>query len=217
MPDKKIDTIIFDLDGTLINSLEDLKVSVNYALFGFKYPKQTLDMVRNNVGNGVEKLMERSLPDGRNNTNFEVCLSIFKEHYAKNMDVNTKPYPHILELLATLKSRGYKLAVVSNKFDAAVKPLCKKYFKTLIDVAIGQEKETKKKPAPDTVYIALDELHSKSENAIFVGDSEVDIQTAKNAGMNCISVSWGYKTKEFLKQNGASIIIDTPLELLNHV
>ena len=213
----KKDTIIFDLDGTLINSLEDLKVSVNYALYGFKYPKQTLEMVRNNVGNGVEKLIERSLPNGKENPNFEVCLSIFKEHYAKHMDVNTKPYPHILETLATLKTKGYKLAVVSNKFDAAVKPLCKKYFKTLIDVAIGQEKDTKKKPAPDTVYIALDELDSKAENAVFIGDSEVDIQTAKNANMDCISVSWGYKTKEFLEQNGASIIIDTPFELLYYL
>lgn len=213
----KIDTVIFDLDGTLINSLEDLRVSVNYALFGFKYPKQTLDMVRRNVGNGIEKLIERSLPDGKNNVNYEVCLEIFKEHYKTHMSVNTKPYPHIIETLAALKSRGYKLAVVSNKFDAAVKPLCQKYFKNLIDVAIGQSKDTKKKPAPDTVYIALDELGSTSETSIYVGDSEVDIQTAKNSGMDCISVSWGFKTKEFLKQNGASVIIDTPLEIFNYI
>ena len=133
------------------------------------------------------------------------------------MSVNTKPYPHIIETLAALKSRGYKLAVVSNKFDAAVKPLCQKYFKSLIDVAIGQSKDTKKKPAPDTVYIALDELGSTSETSIYVGDSEVDIQTAKNSGMDCISVSWGFKTKEFLKQNGASVIIDTPLEIFNYI
>ena len=213
----KIDTVIFDLDGTLINSLEDLRVSVNYALFGFKYPKQTLDMVRRNVGNGIEKLIERSLPDGKDNVNYEVCLEIFKEHYKTHMSVNTKPYPHIIETLAALKSRGYKLAVVSNKFDAAVKPLCQKYFKNLIDVAIGQSKDTKKKPAPDTVYIVLDELGSTSETSIYVGDSEVDIQTAKNSGMDCISVSWGFKTKEFLKQNGASVIIDTPLEIFNYI
>lgn len=213
----KIDTVIFDLDGTLINSLEDLRVSVNYALFGFKYPKQTLDMVRRNVGNGIEKLIERSLPDGKDNVNYEVCLEIFKEHYKTHMSVNTKPYPHILETLVALKTRGYKLAVVSNKFDAAVKPLCQKYFKNLIDVAIGQSKDTKKKPAPDTVYIALDELGSTSETSIYVGDSEVDIQTAKNSGMDCISVSWGFKTKEFLKQNGASVIIDTPLEIFNYI
>ena len=213
----KIDTVIFDLDGTLINSLEDLRVSVNYALFGFKYPKQTLDMVRRNVGNGIEKLIERSLPDGKDNVNYEVCLEIFKEHYKTHMSVNTKPYPHIIETLAALKSRGYKLAVVSNKFDAAVKPLCQKYFKNLIDVAIGQSKDTKKKPAPDTVYIALDELGSTSETSIYVGDSEVDIQTAKNSGMDCISVSWGFKTKEFLEQNGASVIIDTPLEIFNYI
>ena len=213
----KIDTVIFDLDGTLINSLEDLRVSVNYALFGFKYPKQTLDMVRRNVGNGIEKLIERSLPDGKDNVNYEVCLEIFKEHYKTHMSVNTKPYPHIIETLAALKSRGYKLAVVSNKFDAAVKPLCQKYFKNLIDVAIGQSKDTKKKPAPDTVYIALDELGSTSETSIYVGDSEVDIQTAKNSGMDCISVSWGFKTKEFLKQNGASVIIDNPLEIFNYI
>lgn len=213
----KIDTVIFDLDGTLLNSLEDLRVSVNYALYGFKYPKQTLDMVRRNVGNGIEKLMERSLPDGKSNINYEVCLEIFKEHYKTHMSINTKPYPHIIETLAALKSRGYKLAVVSNKFDAAVKPLCQKYFKSLIDVAIGQTKDTKKKPAPDTVYVALDELNSSAENSIYVGDSEVDIQTAKNSGMDCISVSWGFKTKEFLKQNGASIIIDTPLEIFNYI
>lgn len=213
----KIDTIIFDLDGTLLNSLEDLRVSVNYALFGFKYPKQTLDMVRRNVGNGIEKLMERSLPDGKDNVNYEVCLEIFKEHYKTHMSINTKPYPHIIETLAALKSRGYKLAVVSNKFDAAVKPLCQKYFKSLIDVAIGQSKDTKKKPAPDTVYMALDELESSAETSIYVGDSEVDIQTAKNSGMDCISVSWGFKTKEFLEQNGASVIIDTPLEIFNYI
>ena len=213
----KIDTIIFDLDGTLLNSLEDLRVSVNYALYGFKYPKQTLDMVRRNVGNGIEKLMERSLPDGKDNVNYEVCLEIFKEHYKTHMSINTKPYPHIIETLAALKSRGYKLAVVSNKFDAAVKPLCQKYFKSLIDVAIGQSKDTKKKPAPDTVYMALDELESSAETSIYVGDSEVDIQTAKNSGMDCISVSWGFKTKEFLKQNGASVIIDTPLEIFNYI
>ena len=213
----KIDTVIFDLDGTLLNSLEDLRVSVNYALYGFKYPKQTLDMVRRNVGNGIEKLMERSLPDGKDNVNYEVCLEIFKEHYKTHMSVNTKPYPHIIETLAALKSRGYKLAVVSNKFDAAVKPLCQKYFKSLIDVAIGQSKDTKKKPAPDTVYIALDELESSAETSIYVGDSEVDIQTAKNSGMDCISVSWGFKTKEFLEQNGASVIIDTPLEIFNYI
>lgn len=213
----KIDTIIFDLDGTLLNSLEDLRVSVNYALYGFKYPKQTLDMVRRNVGNGIEKLMERSLPDGKDNVNYEVCLEIFKEHYKTHMSVNTKPYPHIIETLAALKSRGYKLAVVSNKFDAAVKPLCQKYFKSLIDVAIGQSKDTKKKPAPDTVYMALDELESSAETSIYVGDSEVDIQTAKNSGMDCISVSWGFKTKEFLEQNGASVIIDNPLEIFNYI
>ncbi len=213
----KIDTVIFDLDGTLLNSLEDLRVSVNYALYGFKYPKQTLDMVRRNVGNGIEKLMERSLPDGKDNVNYEVCLEIFKEHYKTHMSVNTKPYPHIIETLAALKSRGYKLAVVSNKFDAAVKPLCQKYFKSLIDVAIGQSKDTKKKPAPDTVYMALDELESSAETSIYVGDSEVDIQTAKNSGMDCISVSWGFKTKEFLEQNGASVIIDTPLEIFNYI
>lgn len=212
-----IDTVIFDLDGTLINSLEDLRTSVNYALFGFRYPKQTLEQVRNNVGNGIEKLVERSLPDGKNNINFEVCLNIFKEHYAKNMAVNTKPYPHIIEMLATLKSRGYKIAVVSNKFDAAVKPLCSKFFKKLIDTAIGQTKETKKKPAPDSVYAVLDDLVSDIEHTIFVGDSEVDIQTAKNANIPCISVSWGYKTKEFLQQNGAKIIIDTPLEIFRYL
>ena len=144
-------TIIFDLDGTLLNSLKDLQNSVNYALFGLKQPKKTIVEVREAVGNGVEKLIERCIPEG------------------------------------------------------------------LIDIAIGQNKDTNKKPAPDTVYLALDYLNSNAKNAVFVGDSEVDIQTAKNSKLNCISVSWGYKTKEFLQTNGAQIIIDTPLEIFNYL
>jgi len=213
----KYETIIFDLDGTLINSLEDLKDSVNYVLYEFEYPKKTLFDVRNAVGNGVEKLIERMIPDGLENPNYKECLRIFKEHYAKNMDNKTVAYPYIMEMLDTLKSKGYKVAVVSNKFDIAVKPLCEKYFDGLINIAIGQSKNTEKKPAPDTVFLALEYLQSTPEKAIFVGDSEVDIQTAQNAKMDCISVSWGYKSKNFLTQNNAKIIIDNPLEIFDHI
>lgn len=213
----KYDTVIFDLDGTLINSLEDLKNSVNYALYGFRYPKKTLDEVRARVGNGVEKLMERCIPDGIDNPAYEPCLTLFKEHYAKNMEKNTKVYPLIMDMLVTLKTRGYKIAVVSNKFDVAVKPLCKKYFGDLVDIAIGQSHDTNKKPAPDTVYLALDYLNSTSDKSIFVGDSEVDIQTAINSKMPCISVTWGFKTREFLIEHDAKILIDSPMEIFSYV
>ena len=212
-----IDTILFDLDGTLLNSINDLKISVNYAVTKYKYPKQTLDMVRNNVGDGIEKLLERSLPEKENCPNYEECLIRFKEHYFKNMTINTKPYKLVLETLITLHNKGIKIGVVSNKIDVGVKELCKKYFKSLIDFEIGQTQGVLRKPAPDMVYIALDELNSTPERTLFIGDSDVDIQTAANSNIKFIGVSWGYKTKEFLSKNGASVIIDTPLEILNYI
>jgi len=213
----KYEIIIFDLDGTLINSLEDLKDSVNYMLYEFEYSKKTLFDVRNAVGNGVEKLVERMIPDGIENPNYEKCLKIFRDHYSKNMDKKTVAYPYIMEMLETLQSKGYKIAVVSNKFDTAVKPLCKKYFDGLVNIAIGQSKDMKKKPEPDTVFLALQHFQSTPEKAVFVGDSEVDIQTAQNANMDCISVSWGYRSKNFLTQNNAKIIIDKPLDIFEHI
>lgn len=212
---KKI--VIFDLDGTLINTLEDLKDSTNYALCSLNYPKKTIDEICQFVGNGVAKLIERAIPDGIENPNFEKCLAVFKNHYSKNMYNKTAPYNRIIEMLTTLKQKGYMTAVVSNKFDKAVKELCNKYFSGLIDFAAGENEACgiRKKPAPDTVLKVLEKFNLKNKDAIYIGDSDVDIMTAKNSKMPCISVTWGFRNREFLIKHGAEIIIDSPDEIIN--
>lgn len=211
--------VIFDLDGTLLNTLDDLADSTNYALSRFGYPTRTIEEVRQFVGNGVAKLIERAIPDGKNNPNFEKCLSIFKENYAQNMYNKTAPYNGIIEMLSNLKSKGIKIAVVSNKFDLAVKELCKKYFEGFIDFAAGENESQgiKKKPAPDTVLSVLNEFNFAPEDAVYVGDSDVDIMTAKNSKMPCISVTWGFRDEKFLLENGATILINAPSEIYNHL
>lgn len=210
-----IDTIIFDLDGTLLNTLEDLKDSTNFALRKFNYPERTLEEVRQFVGNGVQKLIERAIPKGIENKDFAECLAVFKTHYAQNMYNKTAPYQGIEEMLAKLKQSGIKTAVVSNKFDLAVKELCKKYFGNLIEIAIGESDNVRKKPAPDSVLRAIKELNSKKESCIYSGDSDVDVQTAKNTGISCIGVTWGFRDRTLLEREGAKYIIDKPLELID--
>lgn len=214
---KKI--VIFDLDGTLLNTLDDLADSTNYALSKFGYPTRTIEEVRQFVGNGVAKLIERAIPDGKNNSNFEKCLNIFKENYAQNMYNKTAPYNGIIEMLSNLKSKGIKIAVVSNKFDLAVKELCKKYFEGFIDFAAGENEALgiNKKPAPDTVLSVLRKFSFSPEDAVYVGDSDVDIMTAKNSKMPCISVTWGFRDEKFLLKSGATILINTPSEIYNHL
>ena len=207
-------TVIFDLDGTLLYTLEDLKDSVNFALSKFNYPKKNLEEIRNFVGNGVKVLMELSIPQGKNNENFNECLAIFKTHYAQNMYNKTKPYDGIIEMLENLQNLGFKTAVVSNKFDLATKELCKKYFAEKIELAIGESENIRKKPAPDSVFKVMEILNSNKNSTYFVGDSEVDIQTAQNANLKCISVTWGYKDKEFLLKNGAKFLANSPKEIL---
>ena len=207
-------TVIFDLDGTLLYTLEDLKDSVNFALSKFNYPKKNLEEIRNFVGNGVKVLMELSIPQGKNNENFNECLAIFKTHYAQNMYNKTKPYDGIIEMLENLQNLGFKTAVVSNKFDLATKELCKKYFAEKIELAIGESENIRKKPAPDSVFKVMEILNSNKNSTYFVGDSEVDIQTAQNANLKCISVTWGYKNEEFLLKNGAKFLANSPQEIL---
>lgn len=211
--------VIFDLDGTLLNTLDDLADSTNYALSRFGYPTRTIDEVRQFVGNGVAKLIERAIPEGKNNPNFEKCLAIFKENYAQNMYNKTAPYNGIIEMLSNLKSKGIKIAVVSNKFDLAVKELCKKYFEGFIDFAAGENEAQgiRKKPAPDTVISVLNKFNFAPEDAVYVGDSDVDIMTAKNSKMPCISVTWGFRDEKFLLENGATILINAPSEIYNHL
>lgn len=214
-----IQGVIFDLDGTLLNTLDDLCDSTNYALKQFGYPTRTLEEVRSFVGNGVKKLIERAIPDGSANENLEKCLAIFKEHYKQNMYNKTAPYSGVLDLLKELCAKNIKIAVVSNKFDGAVKELCQKYFGNLVQVAIGENEAAgvRKKPAPDSVFKAMQDLKLSVEDVIYVGDSETDVQTAKNAKIDCIGCTWGFRSKQVLVDEGARYIIDTPDEILKIV
>lgn len=213
----KRNTVIFDLDGTLLDTLDDLTASVNYCMEKYGGPIHTREEVRGKVGNGIYVLMEKALPGGRNNPAYDVCMQAFPAHYKEHMTDHTKPFDGVCELLRTLKQDGFRLAIVSNKFDAAVKGLNQDFFSDTISVAIGESPSIQKKPAPDTVFQAMRELHALPEECIYVGDSEVDIQTAKNAGIPCISVNWGFKTTEFLQKNGAETIVSTPKELLEQI
>lgn len=203
-------TVIFDMDGTLLDTLEDLADAVNYALQELDMKKRTIEEVRTFVGNGVRRLMELSVPNGTQNPLFEKAFSLFKEYYAVHCNDKTKAYDGVLPLLKTLKEQGYALAIVSNKLDSAVKELSDIYFEGIVPVAIGEREGVEKKPAPDTVYAALKELGMSKEGAVYVGDSEVDVMTAKNAGLPCISVLWGFRDREFLAKHGATQFANTP-------
>lgn len=207
-------TAVFDLDGTLLDTLEDLYLATNHALRLHGLPLRTRDEVRLFVGNGVEMLIRRAVPASTNEETTQAVLGDFKTTYAAICEDHTRPYDGILDMLTALRERGIRVAVVSNKFDAAVKQLCEKYFGDLVEVAIGERAGVRKKPAPDTVYEALKELGVTSEGAVYIGDSDVDIQTARNCGMPCISVTWGLRDKDFLLQNGAEILVNTPEKLL---
>ena len=210
-------TYIFDLDGTLLDTLDDLAASVNYALRTHGMPAHYTDDVRRFVGNGVRKLMERAVPDGVDNPLFEEAFATFRQHYMTHSLDTTRPYKGIPETLAALKARGCRLAVVSNKMMAATQSLCSHFFPDTIEVAIGEHEAEgiRKKPAPDTVIAALDALGVGKERAVYVGDSDVDIQTARNSGLPCISVLWGFRDRDFLKQHGAESFISTPSELID--
>lgn len=209
----KITTIIFDLDGTLLNTLEDLKDATNYALMQFGYPIKSLEQIRLSVGNGVAKLIERVLPGGLENPDFDPCLKAFREYYSQHLQDRTEPYPGIPEALSVLKENGYGLGIVSNKFDAAVKQLRTDYFPDTITVAIGESPDVRKKPAPDCVYKAMEELGCSKEQAVYVGDSDVDVATAHNSGLKCIGVTWGFRDARVLEEAGADWIIRKPEEL----
>lgn len=207
------DTYIFDLDGTLLDSLTDLAISCNYALRINNMPERTIDEVRCFVGNGVKKLMERAIPDGLQNPAFEKTYADFRQHYlVHNLD-NTKPYPGIIPLLKRLHSEGKNIAVVSNKFYAATQDLVKHFFDEYITVAIGERENIRKKPAPDTVFEALRQLSASLSGAVYIGDSDVDVMTARNCNIPCISVLWGFRTKEFLIKNGATTFVTAPDEI----
>lgn len=210
-------TFIFDLDGTLLNTLDDLAASVNYALRTHGMPERTLDEVRSFVGNGVRLLMERAIPEGTDNPRFEETFATFRQYYMDHSLDKTRPYEGIPEMIHALKQRGCRLAVVSNKFYAATQELIRHFFPE-ITVAIGEHESEgiRKKPAPDTVFEAFRQLGVGKENAVYVGDSDVDLQTAHNSGLPCISVLWGFRDRDFLLAHGATTFISQPKELLSY-
>ena len=204
------DTYIFDLDGTLLNTLRDLADSVNAALRMHNMPERTIEEVRLFVGNGVKKLMERAIPQGLDNPDFEQTYADFRAHYMQHNLDTTAPYPGVMERLEKLRRRNKRIAVVSNKFYAATQSLCSHFFGDLVEVAIGEREDIRKKPAPDTVNEALKQLGADRKKAVYIGDSDVDIQTALNSDMPCISVLWGFRDKDFLIEHGATILINSP-------
>ena len=213
----KLKAVIFDLDGTLLYTLEDLKNSTNYALKKHGMKTCTLHEIQYRVGNGVQKLIERCVENGPENPEFEAVFEDFKEHYKIHCNDNSGPYEGIEELLSELKKRGYKLAIVSNKFMEATRELAELYFKETIDVAIGETKDIRKKPAPDTVIEAMKLLGVTKDECIYVGDSDVDIKTAENSGMPCISCAWGFRTRQEQEEAGGKIFAEKPIDILEIV
>ena len=207
-------TYIFDLDGTLLNTLGDLAASTNYALRQYGMPEHTIDDVRRFVGNGVGKLIERAIPEGLANSQYEDVLATFRKHYMLHSLDTTAPYPGIESLLHSLRSHGCNVAVVSNKFYNATVELCRHFFADTVEVAIGERENIRRKPAPDTVFEAMRQLGVSGEDTVYVGDSDVDVATARNSGIPCISVLWGFRDRDFLIEHGATTFVNTPEDIL---
>ena len=204
---------IFDLDGTLLDTLGDLCASVNFALRKFGFPERTIDEVRAFIGNGVVKLMERSTPDGIDSDTQQRCLDTFRKYYLQHMSDTTAPYSNVTELISELRKKGVKIAVVSNKLHPAVEDLCESYFPGLIDKAIGVSVEEERKPSPINVIKTMELYEADADNCIYIGDSEVDVQTAHNAKIKCIGITWGFRTKEELLSAGCDFIAYTAKEV----
>lgn len=203
--------IIFDLDGTLLDTLDDLTDCVNYMLNKYGYPPRDRLEIRRFLGNGARYLIDRSLGGALNGEDFERFLTEYKAYYEANSGIKTKPYDNIVGMMGRLKDNGFKIAVVSNKPDGAAKYLCDIYFSGLVDFALGDREDICRKPAADPVLFAMRELNC--DEAVYVGDSEVDIETAKNANIPCVSVTWGFRDKEDLIASGANHFADNADEL----
>ena len=204
---------IFDMDGTILNTLEDLTLATNAAMAAQGMPLHTEDEVRRMVGNGIRRLVERAVPPGTPPAAVEDTLTAFNEFYAAHCADHTGPYPGIPELLTTLRQAGVRTAVVSNKADYGVQALCRRYFPGQFDVAVGQRDGIRMKPAPDAVRAVLETLEIPPERAVFVGDSDVDVQTAQNAGLPCLGVDWGFRERRVLEQAGAAAVLSDAVAL----
>ena len=205
-------TYLFDMDGTLLNTLADLTAAVNHTLARYGYPRRTIEQVRKGLGNGAVKLMAAMLPQGEETPGFADIMRDYRAWYQAHACVETCPYPGVPEMLKRLRQRGCKVAIVSNKPHGAACELAERFFPGV--PTFGERPETPRKPAPDMVFHALAALGAGKENAVYVGDSEVDVQTARNAGLPVIGVAWGFRGREALAAAGAETIVDTAAELL---
>lgn len=198
---------IFDMDGTILNTLDDLADALNYALKKNDYPERTLNEVRQFVGNGIRKLIERGVPISTDISHIDRVHEDFTEFYKVHCTDKTKAYDGVHELLIELRKNGVKTAVVSNKADYAVQELCRRYFDGLFDAAAGEQPSIRKKPFPDSVITVMQKLGVNCADTVYIGDSDVDIETARNAGTDCISVDWGFRDDDVLRKNGAAVIV----------
>ena len=208
---------LFDLDGTVLDTLEDLTDATNAALALHGYAPHSIEAVRSFVGNGIGNLIRRALPEGTNEAEIHTVLGDFKKYYAEHCADKTKPYEGVLEMLCTLRAAGIKTAVISNKADFAVKALAERYFKGLFDIAIGEREGVARKPAPDSVYEVMRDLGVTSSECVYIGDSDVDVLTAKNASMDGIFVTWGFRSEACLRDAGATELVDAVQALTERI
>ena len=211
--DGRRDTLLFDLDGTLLDTLGDLHASVNHALVACGYPARSLDEVRRFVGNGVRRLMLRAVPEGTGDEAFDEVFQAFRTHYMAHCLDTTAPYDGIPTVLAELHRRGYRLGIVSNKLQPAVTELHRHFFADTVAVAIGESAGVRRKPAPDTLLVAMERLGATAADTVYVGESDVDSLTARAAGVPCLSVLWGFRSREELLRAGATGLVTVPEEL----
>lgn len=209
--------VLFDLDGTLLDTLDDLTDSVNFAMDAMGWQRHDKMEVRLFLGNGIRRLMELSSPKDISSDEFEKAFGIFKEHYDKHNQDKTKPYEGVLELMARLKENGIKMAIVSNKVSSAVDMLYNKFFSSYADLAVGDMPGFKRKPAPDSCNYVIGKLNVEKKDVVYVGDSEVDLATAKNTGVDCITVLWGFRDEDFLRKQGAAVFAATPEDVFTEV
>lgn len=211
----KYDAYIFDMDGTILNTIEDLTDTTNYAMEKMGYPLHTIEEVKWFVGNGIMMLIRRAVPEGTSDGDVQTTFNHFMEYYNIHCNDKTRPYEGIVELLSSLKAAGKKLAVVSNKADGPVNILADEVFKGLFDISIGEKPGINKKPARDMVDIAIDFLKCDRDKTVYIGDTNVDFETAKNSELDCILVSWGFRGRDFIEKYPAKYYVDSPSEILD--
>lgn len=212
---RRINTVIFDMDGTVLDTLDDLADSVNYVLRKFGMPERPREDYRQFFGSGIRHALRCAVPPQVSDDFIDGMIPVFKEYYDLHCLDRTKPYAGIPELMAELRKQGYQMAIVSNKIDSAVKALNQRFFSDFVSVAVGEKPGIRRKPAPDTVLAALAELGASADEAVCIGDSEVDLETAENAGLPCIAVLWGFRDRDFLADRGANVFAETPEEVLS--